>query len=124
MFPPDYWSRLNHAITQFDMHLRRRLNKRPQPPRPTHVANPVHVHAARILKISDVTRRDPGCGQSSPDLVLLLDDGREFSAGAGMTARHIPQLGDYLVTQEDGYTYLNPAAVFDRKYSPIAQATA
>jgi hypothetical protein len=28
-----------------------------------------------------------------------------------------PKSGDYLVRQEDGYEYLNPKEVFERKYS-------
>jgi len=36
-----------------------------------------------------------------------------------MIARFEPQLGDYWVIQEDGYVYLNPKEVFERKYSPV-----
>ncbi len=35
-----------------------------------------------------------------------------------MTARYTPVEGDYVVTQEDGYTYINPRDVFERKYHP------
>ena len=31
----------------------------------------------------------------------------------------MPVAGDYVVTQEDGYQYLNPKEVFERKYSPV-----
>ena len=34
-----------------------------------------------------------------------------------MIARYVPKTGDYLVTQEDGYIYVNPREVFERKYS-------
>src|ERR1700691_2146243 len=33
-----------------------------------------------------------------------------------MTARYAPKVGDYWVVQSDGYAYLNPAEVFERKY--------
>lgn len=38
-----------------------------------------------------------------------------------MLARMIPEIGDYLVIQEDGYTYLNPKEVFERKYSKMEE---
>ncbi|MBK5570106.1 MAG: hypothetical protein I8N66_27295 [Ensifer sp. SSB1] len=34
-----------------------------------------------------------------------------------MTSRYVPVAGDFVVTQEDGYVYLNPRDVFTRKYS-------
>lgn len=36
-----------------------------------------------------------------------------------MLARYTPSPGDYIVIQEDGYTYLNPKEVFERKYEPV-----
>ena len=69
----------------------------------THIANPVRVTAVRILEVTDVTKREEGCGQSSPDMLLRLEDGRNFDADSGMTARYVPVAGDYVVTQEDGY---------------------
>jgi hypothetical protein len=85
----------------------------------THIANPVRVNATRILEVTDITDRSEGSGQSSPDLMLRLEDGRNFAADMSMTSRHIPIVGDYIVTQEDGYVYINPRDVFERKYSPI-----
>ena len=38
-----------------------------------------------------------------------------------MTARYQPKIGDYLVRAEDGYEYLNPANVFERKYSEVKE---
>lgn len=40
-----------------------------------------------------------------------------------MTARYFPEPGDYLVKQEDGYLYINPKAVFERKYEPLSPST-
>lgn len=38
-----------------------------------------------------------------------------------ITARYCPVVGDYWVIQSDGYGYLNPKEVFERKYSPLAE---
>ncbi|CAG2132421.1 hypothetical protein [Cupriavidus numazuensis] len=85
----------------------------------THIANPVRVRALRISEVKDITCRVEGYGQTSPDLQLRLEDGSGYTALSDMTARYIPVPGDYLVVQEDGYAYLNPKDVFERKYSPI-----
>lgn len=119
MLPDSFWLRVHELQLRLTSRTRQR-----QAAAPTHIANPVHVHATTILQITDVTQRAPGCGQSSPDLLLQLADGREFKADAGMTARCNPVPGDYLITQEDGYSYLNPKAVFERKYSPIKEVVA
>jgi hypothetical protein len=74
----------------------------------THTANPVRVNAATIL---DVTEGPNG------NLLLRLSDGRNYTADTSMTVRYYPVVGDYLVTQEDCYEYLNPKDVFERKYS-------
>lgn len=87
----------------------------------THIARPVPVNAARILEVTDITERREGYGQSCPDLMLRLEDGREFKADSSMTSRCVPVPGDYLVTQENGYQYLNPKAVFEGKYAPIGE---
>lgn len=81
----------------------------------THKANPVPVNAATILEATP-------CYDSNDNFegaVLRLSDGRNFSATVEMCARYKPVPGDYLVTQEDGYEYLNPKDVFERKYSAI-----
>lgn len=85
----------------------------------THIARSVPVNATRILEVTDITERREGYGQSCPDLMLRLEDGRNYTANSSMTSRHVPVAGDYLVTQEDGYEYLNPKDVFERKYAPI-----
>ncbi|MDE4918286.1 hypothetical protein ACUXAV_000325 [Cupriavidus metallidurans] len=85
----------------------------------THIANPVRVRATRIVEVTDVTDRSEGRGQSHPDVLLRLEDGSNFTADSAMTSRHVPVPDDYLVMQEDGYVYLNPKGVFERKYSPL-----
>ena len=75
-------------------------------------ANPVVVDAEEIV--------DVGTTQADGSLHLALRNGENFTADAGMVARISPKLGDYWVKQSDGYIYLNPKEVFERKYSPVA----
>jgi len=75
------------------------------------IANPVRVTAARIINVAD---KNIDTGRTD----LTLEDGSVFEADDGMTARYTPVPGDFLVVQEDGYTYLNPREVFERKYRP------
>ncbi len=82
-------------------------------------ANPVIVDAFKILQINGA-ESNPG---KTPSYYLMIGDGlsepRPVTATAEMTARMDPKVGDYWVIQEDGYIYLNPKEVFERKYSPI-----
>lgn len=75
-----------------------------------YVANPVIVDAFRIEKIQNTGGRSDA---------LILDNGDEVIPGEGMTSRYNPVVGDYWVIQSDGYVYLNPKDVFERKYSAI-----
>ena len=50
---------------------------------------------------------------------LSSDNGEQVLADEGMTSRYAPKAGDYWVIQSDGYVYLNPKDVFERKYSPV-----
>jgi hypothetical protein len=74
-------------------------------------ANPVIVDAFRIVKV----------GKPNPDTTvdLGLDNDENVVATSAMMSRMAPKLGDYWVIQSDGYIYLNPANVFEKKYSPI-----
>jgi hypothetical protein len=74
-----------------------------------YIANPVLVEAEEIVSAS--TLLEDG------SVHLALKNGENFTADKGMTARLVPKEGDYLVTQADGYRYLNPKEVFERKYS-------
>jgi hypothetical protein len=49
----------------------------------------------------------------------FLGNGEEVIATPQMTARMEPKVGDYWVIQSDGYVYLNPKEVFERKYEPV-----
>jgi Protein of unknown function (DUF2829). len=75
----------------------------------THIANPVAVTARAILGVSTITE----------GAMLALDDTTNYFANNAMLARYTPVAGDYLVTQDDGYQYVNPKDVFERKYHPV-----
>ena len=77
----------------------------------THKANPVCVNARTIVDLT----AEKHCG----GFMAKLSDGASFHIDAAMSARHTPIIGDYIVTQEDGYVYVNPKEVFERKYSVI-----
>jgi len=79
-------------------------------------ANPVIVDA---FKITFVSAKQTLGGSTA----LELEDGSTVVATAEMTARMTPVEGDYWVIQEDGYIYLNPAKIFERKYHPLVEKT-
>jgi len=74
-----------------------------------YVANPVEVDAHKIVSVGDCL-----VGQGTH---LALENGENVVATIGMTSRMMPKPGDYWVIQSDGYIYLNPKEVFERKYS-------
>lgn len=80
-------------------------------------ANTVEVEAYFIVGVSP-TKEDGSfeihtkSQEDSPEAI--------FSITPDMAARMHPSVGDYLVIQSDGYQYLNPKNVFERKYSKIA----
>jgi len=74
-------------------------------------ANPVEVDAFVIDCVGD----------SDNDGSLYVSVGGDhdpFKITREMAARMKPTVGDYVVIQSDGYIYLNPKAVFERKYHP------
>jgi hypothetical protein len=79
-----------------------------------YVANPVIVDAFQIVKVEPMPPADPPLERN-----LMLDDGRIVKATVEMMARMEPKVGDYWVIQSDGYIYLNPKEVFERKYRPF-----
>jgi hypothetical protein len=82
----------------------------------THEANPVRVNAQQIVKaIHCLSKDDP---RIQTGWRFELEDGTELRLriNSPELARHIAVAGDYVVTQEDGYMYLNPKDVFERKY--------
>jgi hypothetical protein len=73
-----------------------------------YIANPVEVDAEIIIEV--------GAVESDRSIKLKLQNGKTVIADSGKIARYIPKEGDYWVTQSDGYIYLNPKEVFERKY--------
>lgn len=76
-------------------------------------ANPVVVTAFKIKEIEHIV--------NSSGLNLTLDNDQQVVATAAMVARMMPVVDDYWVLQEDGYCYLNPKEVFERKYTRITE---
>lgn len=74
-----------------------------------YTANPVEVDAHIILSVGPIL--------ADGSMHLALQNGENVTADKGMISRLIPQSGDYWVIQSDGYVYLNPKDVFERKYS-------
>ncbi len=74
-----------------------------------YIANPVEVAAEIIISVGPI--------ESNGSMHVATQDGKNRIADKGMISRMIPQVGDYWVTQADGYEYLNPKEVFERKYS-------
>lgn len=83
-----------------------------------YVANPVEVDAFRIVAIEAVADclGKERFGGFTTGLVLELETGLRMRATPEMTARMTPVVGDYWVIQSDGYAYINPKDVFERKY--------
>lgn len=77
-----------------------------------YIANPVEVDAFKIVEVG------PLADQGGGFRILKLEDGVLVQADKGMMSRMTPEVGDYWVIQADGYVYLNPKDVFERKYSP------
>lgn len=81
-----------------------------------YIANPVEVTAYKILHIGEWQNHP----QKRLPLVIGDADGQSESqqvyATAPLISRMEPKIGDYWVIQSDGYIYLNPKEVFERKY--------
>ena len=76
-------------------------------------ANPVRVDAHIIISVGAVL--------PNGSMHVATQDGENRIATASMISRYIPVAGDYWVIQEDGYEYVNPKDVFERKYHPIKE---
>lgn len=50
---------------------------------------------------------------------ITLDNDEHFALTNTQVARYKPVEGDYYVTTADGYEYLNPKSVFEKKYEKI-----
>lgn len=74
-----------------------------------YIANPVEVDAFVITGLG------ANLGENFGQEVTVDDDSTRLITPEQM-ARMTPVVGDYFVIQADGYTYINPKAVFERKY--------
>lgn len=81
-----------------------------------YVGNPVEVEAFTIVAIAD--REDDN------GVDLTLDNDQVVHADSAMLSRMSPAKGDYWVVQADGYVYLNPKDVFERKYAKLGEQEA
>ena len=79
-----------------------------------YIANPVEVDAFEIVAVF----MHPAVEDISRGLDLKLSDGSVEHVTPEMCSRYVPVIGDYYVVQSDGYVYLNPKEVFERKYRP------
>jgi hypothetical protein len=77
-----------------------------------YVGNPVEVDAFKIVSVGPLADRGGNFR------ILTLEDGKMVQADEGMMSRMTPEVDDYWVIQSDGYIYLNPKDVFERKYRP------
>jgi hypothetical protein len=75
-----------------------------------YIANPVEVDAWKITDIETI--RQEG------SRFIALENHSKVLIAPEMLSRIAPQVGDYYVRQADGYVYLNPKDVFERKYRP------
>lgn len=85
----------------------------------TFKANPIEVEAKVIESIQPLEVGGTLDLAFQVGMKLTLEDGTIFNAPKAMFVRYMPKEGDYLVTQADGYRYINPREVFQRKYSPV-----
>ena len=85
-----------------------------------YIANPVEVEAFKILEIAGA---ENNVADQTPTYHLVIGDPLAPShvvvATPEMTSRMTPKIGDYWVIQSDGYVYLNPKEVFERKYRAV-----
>jgi hypothetical protein len=72
------------------------------------IANPVEVDAFEILVVGD--------SDNDGSFYVAVTEREAFKITREMAARMKPKIGDYVVVQSDGYVYLNPKDVFERKY--------
>lgn len=84
-------------------------------------ANPVEVEAHVIVGVGQPFQ-DHQPDTDTGGRHLALQNGENVTATPEMLSRMSPVPGDYWVIQPDGYVYLNPKDVFERKYSAIPGA--
>ncbi len=81
-----------------------------------YTANPVEVNAYRITEVGPPLVDDASRW-------ISMEGNPDSLASPEMMSCMTPVPGDYWVVQSDGYVYLNPKDVFERKYSPVPEWT-
>lgn len=77
-----------------------------------YIANPVTADAFKIVEVG---------AREFAGRIVKVDDGSERLVTPEQMARYEPIIGDYFVIQADGYIYINPKDVFERKYSAVRE---
>lgn len=73
-----------------------------------YAVRPLTVDAFQITHVSDTYEEG---------LVdITLDNGEVVTCRPELMSRMKPAVGDYYICTDDGYFYLNPKVVFERKY--------
>lgn len=73
------------------------------------------VQAAQIIQIDEYH-----VVEGSPRIAHIHLDGGEailVNGGEGLAARYFPQVGDYVVKYDDGYTSISPKKAFEEGYA-------
>lgn len=87
----------------------------------TYIANSVLVEAAAIKRIDE---KDPTSGKFLVHVENTNGGTTPITVTPEMASRiRNLKIGDYVVIQSDGYVYLNPKDVFERKYRSTAAMT-
>jgi hypothetical protein len=58
---------------------------------------------------------------SSSVVDMVEVGGRQYSVTPEMTARYVPQIGDYYVVYSDGYASFSPAKAFEEGYDLLLE---
>jgi hypothetical protein len=80
-----------------------------------YIANLVEVDAYQIVHVGDA--------DNDGSLYVGFGDGRTAKVTGEMLSRMKPKPADYYVVQSDGYIYLNPKEVFERKYTKAVRGS-
>ncbi|CDT52796.1 hypothetical protein VCR15J2_390023 [Vibrio coralliirubri] len=54
-------------------------------------------------------------------LIATLEDGQNKVLSSEMVSRYLPIKGDYYVSSEEGYCYVNPKSVFESHYDSVEE---
>lgn len=113
---------LNATTTNDEKRLRiRREIESNDTPKQGHlyIANPVKVTGLKITDVQPLTGLEGSDVELIPNglvFTISLENGTEALVTSSMAGNQPPVVGDYFTVQTDGYAYVNPKDVFERKY--------